>query len=189
MPRRFFRQFTVKRQDLETRWYLRPFRVALADPKIASIQRRSVVAAVGIGVFCAWIPLPVQFIVASLLAIAVRANVAVAAVATLVTNPVTMAPMFYLAFQVGLALLSQPTTPFVFDLSWHWLTHEFPLLWKPLLTGCLTLASASSLLAMLALDLTWRFSVAAAVRARRLKRRRRFSLSHAVSKAERSSRS
>ncbi|MEM1261804.1 MAG: DUF2062 domain-containing protein [Pseudomonadota bacterium] len=189
MPRRFFRQFTVKRQDLEARWYLRPFRVALADPKIRSIQRRSVVAAVGIGVFCAWFPLPVQFVIATLLALTIRANVAVAAVATLITNPLTMAPMFYLAFQVGLTLLSQPDTPFVFDLSWHWLTHDFPLLWKPLLTGCLTLASASSLLAMLALDLTWRFSVAAAVRARRLKRRRGQALHQAVSGRRGSSRS
>ena len=170
MPRRFFRQFTVKRHELSSRWYLRPFASALHDPKLVSVQRRSVVPAVGIGLFCAWIPLPVQFVCAALTALFARANVPVAALSTLVTNPVTMAPMFYLAFRVGQALLGERERPFNFELSWAWFRGDFLDLWQPLITGCLVLASASSLLAMIGLDVVWRLSVAAAVRARRLKR-------------------
>ncbi len=173
MPRRFFRQFTPKRGELKSRWYLRPFRGALADPGLVSVQRRRVVPAIGIGVFCAWIPLPLQFIAASLTAIGVRANVAVAALATLVTNPVTFGPMFYLAFRVGQTILGEPERPFSFEFSWRWFSAEFVNTWEPLLIGCFVLASASALLAVTVLEITWRVSVAATVRARRLKRRAR----------------
>ena len=172
MPRRFFRQFTVNKAELRQRWYLRPFAGALADPKLVGVQRRGVVKAVGVGIFCAWIPLPVQFISATVTAVAIRANVPVAAISTLVTNPITMAPMFYLAFRVGQTLLGQDEQPFAFALSWAWFRNDFIELWQPLVTGCLVLASASSLLAMIGLDVLWRISVAATVRARRLKHRR-----------------
>ncbi|MEL7535453.1 MAG: DUF2062 domain-containing protein [Pseudomonadota bacterium] len=172
MPRRFFRQFTVKRDELRARWYLKPFHSALANPKLFSVQRRNVVRAVAIGVFCAWIPLPVQFVAATLAAVALRANVAVAAITTLFTNPITMAPMYYLAYRVGQTLLGQPIGRFRFEFSWDWFTGEFVELWQPLLVGCLLLGTAASLLAMLTLDVVWRVSVAATVKARRLRPRR-----------------
>jgi uncharacterized protein (DUF2062 family) len=45
-----------------------------------------------------------QFICAALLAIPTRANVPVAAAATLVTNPITFPPIYYAAYRLGFFL-------------------------------------------------------------------------------------
>ena len=89
---------------LKSRW-LKPFRHLFYHPSLWHLNRRSVPRALAVGLFAAFI-IPVgQFALAALLAVPLRANVPLAAAATLVTNPLTFAPIYLAAYKVGAFLL------------------------------------------------------------------------------------
>ncbi len=173
MPRRFFRQFSLKRDQLSDRWYTAPFQHVMSDPRLFHVSRRSVVPAVAIGFFYAWFPLPGQMLVATLTAIGLRANIPIAALATFISNPVTMSPMYYLGYRVGAAILQTPRAEFGFEFSWTWISNSLQTYAQPLFVGCLVLATATAAATYVALNIIWRMSVAANAKARRLRRIRR----------------
>lgn len=74
-------------------------------------NRRRVALGAGIGVFCGLIIPLAQIAGAAVLALLLRANLPVAAVATLVTNPLTFAPLLVLEYRIGAALLGQRAQP------------------------------------------------------------------------------
>jgi uncharacterized protein (DUF2062 family) len=89
---------------LRSRW-IRPFTHLFRHPSLWHLNRRSVPRALAIGLFAAFI-IPIgQFLLAALLAVPLRANVPLAAAATLVTNPLTFAPIYFAAYKVGGMLL------------------------------------------------------------------------------------
>jgi uncharacterized protein (DUF2062 family) len=171
MPRRFFRKFAVKRDFLRGQWYLAPFRHLLHDHNLWGIRRRTVVPAVAIGLFVAFMPFPGHPITASLVALAFRVNIPIAALTTFVSNPFTMGPMYYLAHRLGTALLGTGPQPFQFEMSLEWLRQSFAANWQPLMLGCLLLGASLSLVGYVVLDLLWRASLADYVSRRRLRRR------------------
>ena len=93
------------REDILASRWLRPFAHLFGHPSLWHLNRRSVPRALALGFFAAFI-IPVgQFALAALLAVSVRANVPLAAAATLVTNPLTFAPIYYAAYRVGTRVL------------------------------------------------------------------------------------
>ena len=134
MPRRFFKKFAIKRHELQNNRLLSrvltPFRNLLHEPRYWGIRRRTVVPALAMGLFVAFIPFPGHPIVATLLALALRINIPVSFIATFISNPLTMGPMYYSAYRLGARLLGVTPTPFEFELSlawvsekcWHWET-------------------------------------------------------------------
>jgi len=89
---------------LRSRW-LKPFAHLFAHPSLWHLNRRSVPRALAIGLFAAFaIPMG-QFALAAFLAVPTRANVPLAAVVTLVTNPLTMPPIYFAAYKLGTFLL------------------------------------------------------------------------------------
>lgn len=170
MPRRFFRKFAVKRDWIHSQWYLAPFRHMLHDQNLWGIRRRTVVPAFAIGLFISFIPLPGHILMAVLSALMFRVNVPIAAISTLVSNPVTIGPMFFLAYRVGFHLFGLEPEPFQFEMTFAWVAESLGNIWQPLLLGCLLLGSALSLAGYIALDLLWRASIADYL-ARRRKRR------------------
>lgn len=83
----------------------------LRRPFLWHLSRRRVAVGAGIGVFCGLLIPLAQIAGAAVLAVLLRANLPVAAVATLVTNPVTFAPIFVLAYKTGAAILGEPVKP------------------------------------------------------------------------------
>ncbi len=160
MPRRFFRKFAFKRHHMSRQWFMTPFRHLLHDHRLWGIRRRWVVPAFALGLFIAFLPFPGHTLTAALCALALRVNIPVAAVSTWVSNPATMVPMYYFAYQLGSWLLGIPEQPFRFELSIDWVTHTFVNIWQPMLLGCLLLGCAAALVGYLALDGLWRYSLA-----------------------------
>ncbi len=163
MPRRFFKKFAIKRHDAGNNGrlaqLLAPFRGFLHEPRFWGIRRRTVVPAVAVGLFVAFLPFPGHPLFAGLLALAFRINIPVAAVTTFVSNPLTMGPMYYTAYRLGRRLLGLEPSPFEFELSLAWVTEKFVAIWQPMLLGSLLLGIASALVAFAILDLLWRASV------------------------------
>jgi len=173
MPRRFFRKFRVKRESFRGRWYFAPFDHLLHDNRLWGVRRRTIVPAVSLGLFVAFIPIPGHPLIAALGALALRINIPVAAVTTFATNPLTIGPMFYFAYRLGQRLLDLEPRPFRFELSLEWLSGQFLTMWQPLLLGCVILGSLAALIGYVVLDLLWRASVSDYLAARRRRRRLR----------------
>ena len=172
MPRRFFRKFAWKRDRFHGRWYLTPFAHLMHDPKLWGIARRNVVPAFALGLFVAFMPVPGHLLIAALAALALRVNIPIAALATLVTNPLTIGPIFYVAYRTGRRLLDLPPRPFSFELSFEWLSTQLATTWQPLLLGCVIFGARAALAGYVTLDLLWRASIASYRTERRSRRDR-----------------
>jgi hypothetical protein len=83
----------------------------LRRPWLWHLDRPSVARGAAIGVFFGFLIPIAQILFSALFAVVLRANLPVAAVATLVSNPFTYAPIGVLAYRTGSALLGEPMSP------------------------------------------------------------------------------
>jgi len=159
MPRRFFRKFAFKRHQIAEQWFMTPFRHLLHDHRLWGIRRKTVVPAFSLGLAVAFLPFPGHFLFAALAALALHINIPVAAVSTLVVNPITVGPLFYSAYLLGAAMLDIAPGPFDFELSLDWVQNVFVSVWLPLSLGCLVLGAGAAVLGYISLDALWRYSI------------------------------
>lgn len=141
----------------------------LQDPGLWHINRRSVSGAVGIGLFCAFVPIPFQMVLAAILAILFRVNILITVPMVWISNPVTMPPLFYFCFLVGTWILNSPPSPFNFDLSFQWLASEMLYIWQPFLLGCLIVGSVCGLLGFFTVRVLWRYAIWQHIKRRKLR--------------------
>jgi uncharacterized protein (DUF2062 family) len=151
----------------------------LHDPSVWHVGRESCARGVAIGFFFGLLVPAAQFPVAALFAILLRANLAVSVVSTLVTNPFTFAPIYYMAYVLGSHLLGLPpaaVAPTTFQLDTTevtgWLdiwSQRVLAIGKPLFLGLFLMAVTSSGAAYLLVHWIWRAST---VRAWNQRRRR-----------------
>ena len=172
MPRRFFKKFSVKHHRFSGHWSLQPFRHMLADQRLWAIRRKTVVPAVALGTFIAFMPFPGHPLLAMLAALWRRVNIPVAAVTTLISNPLTMPPIYFACYRVGAYLLRIPPEAVEFEMSMAWVSNVLVNIWQPMLLGCVFIGALASLFAYAVLDLFWRRSVVTyKLRKRALRRR------------------
>ena len=171
MPRRFFRRVSGSYLRKKQAWYLRPFNAFHGHPTFLSVSRRSVAGAVWVGLFIGLLPLPGQTIIAILMALLLRVNVPIAAITPLITNPVTMAPIFYWEYNLGRLILEIPPGHFSIDLSWQWVTNGFLAIWKPLLLGSFITATLLASTSYVAVRVVWWLIVTARYRNRHARNR------------------
>jgi uncharacterized protein len=167
MPRRVLKKLLPSPGQLQGHWLLRHFGERLLDPRLWALHRRGITGAFGVGIAICFIPLPVHFLVAIMIAVAWRLNVPAIYGTTLLVNPITMVPIYYLAYRVGAALLGITPQTFSFHLSWDWLQSGLGPMWQPFLIGCMACALILGLLGWACLELVWRWRVTSRYRARR----------------------
>src|SRR4051795_12527022 len=98
---RWLKGHVPTRETIDQYRLLRPFAPHLRHPSLWRLNRRSVPRGVALGLFVAVIIPVMHTFVAAILAIPARANVAVAAVFTLVVNPLTIPFMYVAAYRIG----------------------------------------------------------------------------------------
>ncbi|MGA8010463.1 MAG: DUF2062 domain-containing protein [Thiomonas sp.] len=109
MARRYAKLLVRKFEAMQHSRWLRPFAKHITHPALWSLNRRSVALAVAAGMFGGLIPGPFQMITAGALAMLMRCNFPIALVVTLYSNPITIVPLYLVAFKLG-ALVS-PSGP------------------------------------------------------------------------------
>ncbi|MCK5725755.1 MAG: DUF2062 domain-containing protein [Thiotrichaceae bacterium] len=129
------------------------------QPSLWHLNRRSVSKAVAIGLFCTWLPMPFQSLLAAGLAIFLYANLPLSVVLVFITNPVTIPPMFYFAYYIGTGLLGVEPQVIEFSMTLDWFGHTLKQAWKPLLAGSLFLAFFSSVMGYLLARGLWRWYI------------------------------
>ena len=143
----------------------------LHDPNIWHLNRRSASIAVFIGLFIAFVPLPSQMLLAAFLAVLLRVNLPLSVLLVWVSNPITMPPLFYMAYKVGFALIGDSHAPaFHFELSWQWLSTGLSSGWRPFLLGCFVCGLFFGLLGSALTRVAWRWHVIHLWHKRRLSR-------------------
>jgi len=141
------------------------------DPNLWHLTRHSVATAAFIGLFIAFMPLPTQMLLAGFMAFLFHANLPISVLLVWVSNPLTMPPLFYMAYQVGAVFIPSSTpADFSFELSWHWLSTGLVAIWQPFLLGCVMCGLFFGLLASTSVRLLWRWYVIKRWHERRLKR-------------------
>jgi len=155
------------------RW-LRPLSRTLLHPRLWHLNRHSAAGAVAVGMFCGLIPGPFQMIGAALACVIFRVNLPLALVATLYTNPLTIVPLYLLAFSIGHVFVGNgevftppPTMGDGGFMAWieaiaQWMAG----LGAPLALGLLLLASALAVAGYFVVRGVWRWHLVRAWRAR-----------------------
>jgi uncharacterized protein (DUF2062 family) len=156
---------------------LRPFARPLSNPALWRLHRRSVPRAVAVGLGVGVIIPFMHTIIAALLAIPARANVAVAAAVTLLINPLTIPPLYYAAYHVGKwelrhdkGVVDQETArQFTSELGriLFWIHHGA----GPMALGVVNIAIAAALVGYGVATVLWRLWLASKWRHRRHSRR------------------
>ena len=141
-------------------WIDRWFGALIESEDMWHINRRSISLGLAVGLFCAFLPIPIQMIFAAVVAIVVRANFVLAVVSVWITNPFTITPIYYFCYRLGRFLLQQPANnDFQFEWSITWFTSGLIDVWQPFVLGCLTMSVVTSLFGYFLMRLYWRYSV------------------------------
>ena len=146
MPRKTIRRFLPDLKGILNRPSMRWISALPQDPNLLHLNRHSVSLAVFIGIFCAFIPIPIQTLLVIGLCFWWGANLPIAIVIIWLSNPLTIPPMFYLTYKLGSSILGMEVDSLSFTLSWEWFSQLgvdilLPLFVGSLLSGIL-LASA-----------------------------------------------
>ncbi len=158
---RRLRTLAPSREQLEAHPWLGRLAPQLADPKVWLWSRRGVATGVAAGLFIGLLIPVAQILLAALAAIVLRANVPVAAFATLVTNPLTVAPIYYAAYRLGAWMtgVSAPVGASLTDLAT--LRDNLGTIGLPLFAGLAVAAVVVALVAYLLISQAWSWQVAA----------------------------
>jgi uncharacterized protein (DUF2062 family) len=169
MPRKHFRKYLPSHQSITENRFISWFGPWLQHHNLWHLHRRSVAGGVAVGLFSGLIPGPLQILTGVFLSIVFRVNLPVAALMTLYTNPLTIVPLYYVAYRYGaLVTMSDENhqLPAAFStqgLPWNqWLPALIDwmvAMGKPLAVGLPLLAITLAALGYLLVDNAWKIYV------------------------------
>jgi hypothetical protein len=157
MLKNIIKRFLPDHQTIKRHRALKMFGTVLHDPNLWHLNRKSASGAFGIGLFFAWWPVPFQMWLAAAFSIPLRVNLPLSVATVWVTNPFTMAPMFYSAYLLGTTIMGTPERKFAFELSWGWVVESMETIGPSFLVGCAVCSILSGLLGYFGLNAVWRY--------------------------------
>ncbi len=129
----------------------------IADPALWHLNRRTVAGAVAVGLFIAWLPIPMQMLVAALLAAVLRVHMPISVMLVWLSNPITVAPLLYASGVVGSTVLGTDSSAFSLSGGLHDLLRNAVEAWPTLLFGSIFMGALSAVLGYITTKLIWRF--------------------------------
>ena len=162
-----FRALAPSREQLEANPSLHRLAPWLANPKLWQWSRRSVAMGVAVGLFIGFAIPVAQILLAAAAAVMLRVNLPMAAAATFITNPLTVPPIYYGAYHLGVWMTGAPAAAdfSLADPSALW--DQLGMVGTPLFAGLAVTALIAALASYLLISQTWAWHVAALRRAPR----------------------
>ncbi len=173
--RRQIRKYLPDHKIIRGNPWFAPFANSLLHPRLWHLNRHSVAGGVAAGLFCGLIPGPFQMLGAAICAVVFRVNLPLALLVTVYTNPLTIVPLYIVAFAIGQGVLVENGHAFVAppEFGDHgllvWTEHliEWMIgLGAPLALGLVLLASGLAVAGYFLVRLAWRFYLIRAWRKR-----------------------
>ncbi len=177
--RKYIHRFLPDHEAIRGHRWLAPFVSTLLHPRLWHLNRHSAAGAVAIGLFCGLIPGPLQMLGAAIGCLVFRVNLPLALVTTLYTNPLTIIPLYVVAFGIGQFVLGNGYSDFVAppDFSFQdfggWIQSLSAWMYglgKPLVVGLILLALSLAVIGYLVVKGVWHWYL---VRAWKRKRRKK----------------
>ncbi|MFK5968601.1 MAG: DUF2062 domain-containing protein [Candidatus Marithrix sp.] len=157
--KKFFKHSLPRPSQIKSNPKLQFLGKLLHEPNLWHLNRRSLAGGMAVGLFIAFIPLPMQMLLAVAAAIWLRVNLPLAVSLVWITNPVTMPPLLYFAYKLGALILGIPVIETEFSFSPEWLLYTLGNLLQPLLLGCLVMGTISAAIGYLTVNYLWRLQV------------------------------
>ena len=143
---------TTKSEKLKA--FLKKAKIA---PEFLATNRKMISRGVVLGVFIAFIPMPMQMAAVLLFMPLFRFNVPIALAMCWLSNPVTMPPMYYIEYELGSFLLGVRAQPVEMTLGWF--QNNLDDIFLPLYFGALIFSIVGSISSYWAVNHFWRSSV------------------------------
>ncbi len=125
--------------------------------KYFSPNRKMVTRGVFVGIFISLIPMPFQIFTTILLSPILRFNILVALFFCLLSNPLTMPPLYYIEYLTGSYILG--IEPDSVKLSLDWFSNNLSTIAIPLYVGTFFYSFTLSILGYFLSDYLWRISL------------------------------
>ena len=109
------KKYSPKRENVNLGWLNKH----LHDPLLWKWNKQTIAKAFAIGLFCAFMPIPLHTLLAAALAVVFSSNILLSMALVWVNNPITMVPIYYYTYKLGSYILGMKLDPnFVFTLEY-----------------------------------------------------------------------
>ncbi|ALG66816.1 DUF2062 domain-containing protein [Beggiatoa leptomitoformis] len=170
MAKHLFKRWLPQAHHVRTNPKLQFLGTWLQDGNLWHLNRHSLSGGMAVGLFAAFIPMPLQMLPAAIFAVWFRVNLPLAVSLVWITNPLTMPPVFYFAYRLGNYLLGGATEYETFEMSMDWFIDALDNIWIPLYLGSLILSCLFALLGYVITQGLWRYYVVRAWQKRKARR-------------------
>ncbi len=143
---------TSKHEKLKS--FIKKYKI---PPEYLSTNRKMVSRAVLLGIFIAFIPMPMQMAAVLAFMPFFKFNVPIGLAMCWLSNPITMPPMYYMEYLTGSFLLNMKPEPV--ELTLTWFSDNIDKIFIPLYFGTAMYSIFGSLLAYWAVNHFWKGSV------------------------------
>jgi uncharacterized protein (DUF2062 family) len=176
MPRKLFKKYLPSHESVRNNRHIARFGGFLQHHNLWHLNRHSVAGGVAVGMFSGLVPGPLQMLTAALLAVPLRVNLPVALATTLYTNPLTIGPLYVLAYLIGRLIIGGDAAPLSPPPEMDWSNLEASLdaffgwilsMGTPLAVGLPALALMLAALGYACVQIGWRAYVLRAWRRRK----------------------
>ncbi len=106
VPRAKLKKILPTHEKIQSQKMLKIFGKLLHKREIWSLSRKKILGGVFIGVFVAFIPMPLQMLLVTFLAIIFNVNLPITILLVWISNPLTMPFIYYVEYELGNFLLN-----------------------------------------------------------------------------------
>lgn len=168
MPKKLIKKYSPDPEKIRNMKGLGFLAKWLGSSNLWHIQRRNTAKSFAIGLFWMSIPIPSQMVMAAISSILLRANLPVSVALVWISNPFTMAPIFYFNYFIGTIILGDNAQESLgFEMSWNWLLNTLGELWMPLFLGSFVVGMILSITSYFGLLFIWRANVLSKFKSRK----------------------
>ncbi len=122
------KRFSPKQEDINLGWLNKH----LHNPDLWKWNKRTISKAFAVGLFCAFLPLPLHTLIAAALAVAFSSNILLSIGLVWLNNPLTMVPIYYYIYKLGSYIIGteiDPNFQFTIDYFMGSLTSTITAIW------------------------------------------------------------
>tara|TARA_B100000674_G_scaffold489506_2_gene503607 strand:- start:265 stop:777 length:513 start_codon:yes stop_codon:yes gene_type:complete len=159
MPKHIIKKILSNSKILNKFRNMRILSSFLKDPYLLHLNRKSVSGAFAVGLFWAMIPIPIQMIAAAITAVGVRVNLPLAITLVWISNPLTMAPIFYFNYLVGTWTIGVDSDISKFEPNLNWIMTQLETIWVPLYFGSFLVGLVVGILGYFSVRVYWRWYI------------------------------
>lgn len=152
MPRAKLRKILPTHEKIKKQKILKIFGALLHKKEIWSLSRKKILGGVFIGVFVAFIPMPMQMLLVTFLAIIFNVNMPITILLVWLSNPLTMPFMYYAEYELGNFILNVKDP---MEFSFETMNENLSEIALSLYTGTLVCSVVFSILSVVTINWLW----------------------------------